>query len=87
MPVRAVPENAHVSTVRNDVINNGCRLTAPRHCASVMDFQKRDALAPPLAVIAAFAGCRTIGVMAGVTLTPTLDLTGAIRAGLNYKAA
>jgi hypothetical protein len=72
LPVRPVPEQPEVATVRNDVIHNVGRASA--HTAERVCLKIFEAGFPPFAAIQASSGVRSAGVVPGIALLLRLTL-------------
>ncbi|WP_338153339.1 hypothetical protein [Pseudophaeobacter leonis] len=53
MPVTAIPEQAHIATVCDDMVNGGGKRTATGPCTTVIDLEKQVTGFAPCAAIAA----------------------------------
>lgn len=85
LPIGFVPEKRRVAFVRLNVVDDVRRLIAT---ATFGIFAKEEnALAVPIAVIAALAGAWARGVEPGLALGVAFDLAGASLAGRNDVAA
>lgn len=77
LPIRPVPEQGAVTTMRNDVVDRGGKLAAIRHGAAGMDREEVEAGLTPIMVIAALPGRQASPIMTGTAQAPLLALAAA----------